>query len=115
MGAALTATKKPMTSMECNMLLCQQHICANNTEETLQITNHQRAALPSDDNALQPFAGTAKLLGDDNEINRQTAQGIINDLALECVTAENASDARSKLESYAKGDNFNDFGPLLMD
>jgi CheY-like chemotaxis protein len=52
---------------------------------------------------------------DDNEINRQTAQAIINDLVLECVTAENASDALSKLESYAKGGDFNDVGAVLMD
>lgn len=52
---------------------------------------------------------------DDNEINRQTAQGIINDLAPECVAGENASGAPSKLESYAKGGNFNDFGAVLMD
>jgi PleD family two-component response regulator len=75
---------------------------------------HQRTALSSDDNALQPFAGTAILLVDDNEINRKIAQGIINNLGLECVTAENGSDALSKLESYPKGGDFNYFGAVLM-
>jgi hypothetical protein len=53
MGAALTATKNQLQAWNATCF------CANNTEETLQITKHQRAALPSDDNALQPFAGTA--------------------------------------------------------
>ena len=52
---------------------------------------------------------------DDNEINRQTSQGIINDIELECVTAENDRDALSKLESYSEGVNFSNFGAVLMD
>ncbi|MFT4721794.1 MAG: CheY-like chemotaxis protein [Candidatus Azotimanducaceae bacterium] len=75
----------------------------------------KRAALPSDDDALKPFAGTAILWVDDNETNREIARGIINDLGLECVTAVNGSDALSKLESYTKDSNFKDFGAVLMD
>ncbi|MFT7131720.1 MAG: CheY-like chemotaxis protein [Cyclobacteriaceae bacterium] len=102
---ALTATKNQLQAWDATCF------CANNTEEALQIINDQGAntfdkvmvdnSLMAEDKALKPSASTAILLVVDNEINREIAQGIINDLGLECATAENGSDALSKLESYA--------------
>jgi two-component system sensor histidine kinase/response regulator len=76
---------------------------------------HERSVLADHKNALQPFAGAAVLVVDDNAINREIAQGIINDLGLKCVTAENGSDALSKLETQSEDSDFNYFGVVLMD
>ena len=70
---------------------------------------------PNAKRGLEPFAGTAILVVDDNEINREIAQDIINDLGFVCGTAENGSDALSELENHAKRKNYNHVGVVLVD
>ena len=81
------------------------------TNDAFGAKDHEQTAKNAADNLKELFSGKKLLLVDDNEINREIANAILEDVGFVVVEAENGKEAVDKIKHARPGE----FTAVLMD